>query len=199
VDLDSDGNASFRLDTDFKQTEYDDISNLLEMSPKEQRESLLEDVALDGFSMEHFKVAKDSSGQAEASLSLNGEVRKYASKSGKRLFFRPEFPNSARNFREIPEDREQNMYRSVGYQHIDTVFFQIPENYQIERLTKSVALESAFGKYTLDVSQTETGIQIIRELEMYRGNYNPTQFEDYNAFTKTISRSDESKIIICQQ
>ena len=198
VDIDVEGKAYYQVNTDFKQVEYDDISSLLELSRKEQRESLLEDVALDGFRMENFNVAKDSSGLAEARVSLNGTVSRYASKAGKRLFFRPEFLFSVTKLREIPVDREQNLYRAVGYHHIDTISFSIPENYMIERLPESVSFESAFGSYNIGISQTETGIQVIRDLEMFRGNYDPSQFVAYNAFTKEISRSDQSRIIICQ-
>lgn len=199
VAIDADGQAYYQVDTDFKLAEYDDISSLLVQSPKEQRESLLEDVALDGFSMGDFSVQKLSSGLAEARISLDGTVSRYASKSGKRLFLRPVFPFSVTNFREIPEDREQDMYRAVGYHHVDTVSFHIPENYQIERLPKRVSQESAFGNFSMEISEIETGIQIIRELEMFQGSYDPSQFEAYNTFTKVVSRSDQSRIIICQQ
>lgn len=199
LDIDANGQAYCQVDTDFKLAEYDDISSLLLQSPKEQRESLLEDVALDGFSMEKFTVAKDSSGHPEAYISLNGTVSRYASKSGKRLFLRPEFLFSVSGFREIPEDREQNLYRSVGYHHADTLSIQIPENYRIERLPESVSLESAFGSYRMDFSPSQSGIQIKRELEMYRGSFDPSQFEAYNTFTGAINKSDKSRIIISQK
>lgn len=198
IDIDAEGNASYLADTDFKQVEYDDISSLFGLSPKEQLESLLEDVALDGFNMENFSVTEDSSGFAKACVSFQGTVPRYASKAGKRLFFRPEFLYSATNFREIPNDRKQNLNRTLGYHHLDTVAIQIPENYRVERMPENVSLESAFGNYDLDFSESETGIQVIRKLEMFRGIYDPSQFEDYNAFIGTIKHSDQSRIIISQ-
>ena len=198
VEIKADGSAFYQINTDFSLAEYDDISSLLVLSPREQRESLLKDMAMEGFRMDNFTVAGDSCGLAEARVSLNGTVSGYAAKAGKRLFFRPEFIFSARNFREIPEDREQDLYRAVGYQHIDTVSIGIPEGYRIERIPESVSLESPFGNYHMGISQSETEIQIVRQLEMLRGSYDLTQIEAFNAFTRAISRSDQSRIIISQ-
>ena len=80
---------------------------------------------------------------------------------------------------------------------MDTVSITLPENFHIERLPENVSIESDFGSYSLSVIQSDKGIQMTRNLEIYSGNYCSSQFKAINLFTAAISRSDETRIVIC--
>jgi len=118
-------------------------------------------IAHEGFNLGDFTIKKDPFDNPSASISLRGSVYKFASKSGNRLFLRPVYLFSKTSFKAIPGDRDQNLYRAVGYHHLDTVSIDLPESYRIESMPESVFLESAFGSYTLMITQAEKGIQII--------------------------------------
>lgn len=198
IRMDPGGNAKVRLETDFMNTEYEDIHGLLLLSRKEQREFLLRHLDLEGFILEDFTVSKSSSDYPEARISFNGNLEKYAAKSGKRLFLRPEYMFSKTSFKFIPENRKQDLYKPVGYHHIDSVSIVLPDNYQIESLPGGLVLDTEFGNYSLSISQSADSIQMIRNLEIYSGTVGKTQFEALNLFMKAISGSDQSRIILHQ-
>ena len=198
VEIEESGAARMNLCTDFTQAEYEDVAGLLELSQKEQRESLLDHMVLEGFVLEDFAIEETSTNMPQARISMKGSVSKFATKSGKRLFLRPQHLFNQTSFQYIPKDREIDIFRPVGYHHVDTVFISLPEDYRVERLPDDVLAESDFGSYTLSVAKTDKGIQITRSLEILSGNYSRSQFTALNTFYEAISRSDQKSIIISQ-
>jgi len=198
IKINESGNAHYKVNADFINTEYEDVSGLLQVSQKEQRESLLKKLSFEGFVMENFNTSNTTLDRPAASISVEGNVPRFATKSGKRLFFRPEYLFSQTSFHSISKKRELNLQRSVGYRHIDTVTISIPERFQVEHLPENISHESVAGSYSLYLTQTERGIQMIRDLKISSGVYHKSQFLDINAFFEAITRSDHSRIILSQ-
>ncbi|MEN8229404.1 MAG: DUF3857 domain-containing protein [Bacteroidota bacterium] len=198
IDIEENGDALYEVTTDFVNAEFGDVSGILQLSQKEQRDALLKYLSLEGFTMEKFSMLETTSELPEARFSLRGKVSRFATKSGKRLFFRPEYIFSQTSFNTISKERDLNLYKPIGYHHVDTVFIAMPENFHIERLPEDVSLESDFGSYSLSIIHNDTGIQMTRNLEIHSGNYCSSQFTSINSFTEAISRSDDRRIVICQ-
>ena len=197
INIDKSGNADYAVTANFGNAEFEDLSGMINLSPKEQRETLLKNLSMEGFTIANFSIQETTSSKPEVRLCLKGNVLRFASKSGKRLFFRPEYLFSQTYFKSISKERDLNLYKPVGYHHVDTVSITLPESFHIERLPENVTLDSDYGSYSLHAIQTESGIQMVRNLIIYRGEYGRSQFEAINLFTEAISRSDETRIVIC--
>lgn len=196
IDIGAGGDARFEGVTDFRNAEYEDVRGWLQGSQKEQKDFLLEQLPFEGCAVERFSMEDMTVDIPEARISVAGEVLRFATKAGSRLFISPEYIFSQTGFYAITADREENIYKRIGYNHRDTVTLVLPENFQIESLPVDTELQSVYGTYSLGFESTPYGLRIIRNLEVFAGEYSSKHFKAINSFTRAITRSDEKRIII---
>jgi hypothetical protein len=129
---------------------------------------------------------------------MTSNVLKFASKAGKRLFLKPGSLFSRTDLKSVSPDRNQDIFKPLGYRHMDTVSIQIPKSYKLESKPEDIRLDSDFGTYSLKFVLKDNEIWIIRDLEVFQGRYNNSQFKAYNAFSEAILKLDQSRIILSE-
>jgi hypothetical protein len=198
VEIAENGAAHISTCLEFIQAEYEDVAYLLDLSYKEQRERLLKNLLPDGFVIEDLDVEQISSESPHIRISMTSNVLKFASKAGKRLFLKPGSLFSRTDLKSVSPDRNQDIFKPVGYRHMDTVSIQIPKSYKLESKPEDIRLDSDFGTYSLKFVLKDNEIWIIRDLEVFQGRYNNSQFKAYNAFSEAILKLDQSRIILSE-
>ena len=123
-------------------------------------------------------------------------ARNYAQFSGKRLFILPNIGNrwstkintdTARLYKiELTEERIEN----------DTVHITIPPGYLVESKPKNVDLKTPFGSYNSTIEYIDGKIIYHRRLELNKGNFSATAYNDLVAFYDNIYKSDNSRVVL---
>ncbi len=196
LDLDSKGNATISISTEFRNGEYEAIDGLLHQSKREQQEALMEYIPMEAFEMESFFLEDIGLQDAVAKLEIIGITKRFAARTGTRILIRPNFNFSHTNFSQIAKNRSIDYHLDVGYRHRDSVSIAIPEGYRLEKLPENVSIETCSGSYQIVYKDQGESILIYRELARYGGTYKNSQFEEINEFRSRINRSDKNRIIL---
>lgn len=128
---------------------------------------------------------------------LNLTIPRYVTFVGNDILFNP---NVFNQFNYIPpqiKNRKQNLKINRGFIDEDIITIEIPENMQIETLPESTLLEGEFGAYEIKFEKiSEHILKYYRKFHMKKGEFPPGEYENYRKFLRTVSRLDNTKILL---
>lgn len=199
VSIDAEGNAAVSMETVYRGLQYNSIYSIMDESSEDKRKYLLNAIDLPAFDLGDFSYQEDRSSEdpyLTERITLN--ARKYATKSGKRLFITPNLLNKYNAKPPKNEDRESPIVVGYGYVDMDTVSIQIPEGYRLEFAMDGYEVSSDFGSYQLDYNfNPETSeLTYVRKLTIKAGEYPAEKYNDYRSFIRKIVKQDKSKIVL---
>ena len=153
---------------------------------------------INGFSISDINFIDDVE-HIEFTETLVLKIPNYANAVGSDFLFCPNIFNQNIYIPPRIEDRKQNLYIDRGFVDIDTVEVEIPENFKVEMLPESTVLETPFGKYEIEFSQVENSkLRYTRNLHITKGDFPPSEYENYRDFLRTIARLDRTKVLLKQ-
>jgi hypothetical protein len=129
-------------------------------------------------------------------------VRKYGSKSGKRMFVPV---NCISRFDNVPDALEERHFPVVvnrGYVESDEITLQLPEGYEVESIpNKEMALNSEFGEYTLKVTTSPAAGELVytRELKILPVDLPAERYNDLRTFYQEIAKADKMKLVLVEK
>ncbi len=153
---------------------------------------------INGFSISYLKFGNDKKNVA-FSETMELKIPNYANAVGSDYLFCPNIFNQNSYIPPRIEERKQNLYIKLGYLDIDIIDIEIPKNYMIEVLPDSSILETQFGKYEIAFTKTaENNLQYTRKIQIEKGEYPSSEYENYRDFLRSIARLDKTKILLKQ-
>lgn len=129
-------------------------------------------------------------------LNMDISSSNYTSKVGSRLFV-PIIPLNKYNY--IPsslENRKTDIKIRRSRIIVDTVIFNVPENFKIEYLIENTEIKNDFGQYKVEVNRSESKIELIRRITFNKGIYRSDIYEEFREFFIKISKLEKDKIIL---
>ncbi len=79
---------------------------------------------------------------------------------------------------------------------IDSIKFDLPKSFKVDKLPKANSLSSAFGAYKLEVINNEKAITFIRSVEWKKGKFSPEQYTDLIQYQRKINEMDGQVLIL---
>lgn len=119
----------------------------------------------------------------------------FASKTGKRLFFKPNFINKATI---VPSNQNRN-YEIViknSFSTNDSYAYNIPIGYKPESIPKNVNLSSPFGTYNFKVEYSEGVIHLSRNYVQESGTFSASSYTECYNFYNLVNKTDNSTIVL---
>ncbi|WP_339711825.1 DUF3857 domain-containing protein [uncultured Kriegella sp.] len=96
--------------------------------------------------------------------------------------------------------RKQDFEVSRGYLDENTYKITLPESYKVDVLPEPKIIDTKFGTYSMQVEkQGSNGLQYTRKLLIRRGRYSKEEYNAYRDFRRTISKTDNLKIILSKK
>lgn len=199
LEIDADGNAVAKIKTVYKGLQYDWIYGIVKEGTEDQRKYLLNSIDLPAFDLGKFDYVEDRSTEIPhltEKIVLN--VRKYASKSGKRLFLTPNILNRMNSTPPKDEDRESPIIVDLAYTDIDSVNIKLPEGYRLEFQLKDFELNTDYGDYKLiyTFDQESNTLNYTRSIKINDGQYPASDYQAYRKFIRDVVKADKSKIVL---
>ena len=153
---------------------------------------------INGFSLIDPKFINDQK-EIVFTETLQLDIPNYSNSVGNDYLFCPNIFNRNNHIPPRISDRKQKLYISHGYIDIDRVEVEIPSGFSLGALPVPTVLETKFGNYEIAFTQTEDNkVQYVRKLRIEKGEYPPSEYENYREFLRTISRLDQTKILLKQ-
>jgi hypothetical protein len=153
---------------------------------------------INGFSLNNFEFINDRENivfTEKTSISIPN----YANAVGNDFLFCANIFNQSQYIPPRIETRKQNLYIGSGFIDIDTVEVEIPENFEVDGLPEETVLETKFGKYQIGFSKNPDNKLIYsRKMTLNKGEYPPSEYENFRDFLRSIARLDKTKILLKQ-
>lgn len=197
VTIDESGDGLARVRTIYTGDPCDQIGgSLFDKSAEERERWLVQNIEVPTFHV----ISTDFSGIKRGSPSLaieyGLELPKYASMSGSRLFFQPNLMERQKTVPREVRERRQPVRFSSEYTNIDSISFNVPDNFRIEGLPESVSVQTSFCRYLANVSSTGNRVNYVRIFEITQTNLPPEQYKEFRAFLKKVVTLDKTQVVL---
>lgn len=198
VVLDEAGNASAEVKTVYKGRQYDSNYRIAKKGSEDQRKYLLNVIDIPAFDLGTFGYKEEKTEDPRLVESYDLTLRKYASVTGKRLFFLPNLLNRRDSPPPRDSDRKSAIIRRYNYLDVDSVVFKLPENYRLEFEPEPVEIDSEFGEYRVSyhINPEANELTYVRYIKVYKGKYPANSYSEFRDFWRKVSRSDKSKLVL---
>ncbi len=199
VRLDANGNVTAEFSSVSRGIQYEDKYPLLKKKVGEVDTYYKKRWGyINGFSIEDLKFRNDKQTIA-FSEQMRMKIPGYAARIGNDYLFCPNIFNQSSYIPPRIEDRKQNLYLNNGYMDIDSILVEIPENFVIDALPEPTLVETKFGKYEIVFAETaENNLHYTRKIQIEKGEFPPSEYENYREFLRDIARLDKTRILIKQ-
>ena len=94
------------------------------------------------------------------------------------------------------KDRKNEVIIHFAYTQIDSITYQIPEEYQIKSLPESQEFASDFGSYRTIITSQGDSILYIRKQLQYDGIYPAKQYDEFIEFKNKIIKADQATVVL---
>jgi transglutaminase-like putative cysteine protease len=196
VVINDNGSAAINLSVSSAGLQYDRFSRLLDVGESEQKKWLYKNLDLPGFNLEEFKFAQKKQPLPELYTDLDVTINRFASVSGKRIFFQPNVFNKSGSVAIPQKERKYAFELDYPFIDTDTVEILIPEGYHLEFLPEDTKIESDFGSYESRVMAEEGKVTYFRMRTMEQGTFAPEDYLKYVEFRNAIAEADKMKLVL---
>ena len=198
VYLQKDGHAKAEVTTAYEGIQYENrgLNFILNEGKEEQKKWLQKNIDIPNFELPGFTLTNHGGKVPKAEVAVQLDLRKYASVSGKRVFFMPNLMNRLGS--QLPKKsatRKTDLILKTPFMDVDTIVYHLPEGIHVEYLPEPVEVQSDFGTYKAKVTVTEGKATYVREFKMKKGRYPATAYKDLADFFKKIVKADKTKMV----
>ncbi|MBN2639143.1 MAG: DUF3857 domain-containing protein [Bacteroidales bacterium] len=103
--------------------------------------------------------------------------------------------NIITNDLERPKNRKVPIDISYPDYMIDSITYNIPEDYKISGMRNDTTINTKFGEYSIKLIQKNSAIMVVKKYLLNSGNYPLSEYSKLYRFIKDIYKS-ESKVIV---
>lgn len=128
---------------------------------------------------------------------LTLEIPNYAMTVGKDILLTPNVFNQHSRIPPQMQVRKQNVTVNRGFLDVDIITIKIPSDMKVASLPEPILLESKFGTYEATFTKlADQSMEYHRKFHVNKGEFPPEEYENYRNFLRTVSRSDQTKILL---
>lgn len=200
IKVNADGAAMINNTTTYVGPEHDYYRYIgSDYSQSELEKEFLRELDLPAFTIDALTV-KNEKDAPVSTRDYQINVRRYASKAGRRIFIPL---NKLNPFGYVPKDLEKRIHPvhvKRQYKEEDHYTFELSGDYEIESIPReTIDLKSEFGSYQVSITVEEQKVTYHRVLEIYSVELPAERYNDLRNFYKEIAKADNMKIVLVKR
>ncbi|MCG8474339.1 MAG: DUF3857 domain-containing protein [Cytophagales bacterium] len=196
VELREDGNASVTIRKRSTGIQFEQGDAMSRKSYEDQKKRLYKVLDVPNPTIESYEVKIDKSRIPVAEEVIKMEAKKVVSKSGSRLFIRPNIANRYGKVSTSKKERQYDFILSFAFHDQDSIVWEIPKGYAVESLPKDKVVSSKFGTYSTKVKVEDGRIIYLRDHLSRKGHFAPELFGAFTKFQQQIYKNDKKRIVL---
>ncbi len=161
----------------------------------EQKKWIQHSLDIPSFDVTSFSIKNVKEKVPSAILTADLRMDRFATVSGKRIFFMPNLMNRNSAIPEKFENRKMPVIKRSAYIDIDTIRYRLPDEIYPEFLPEEVNIESPFGEYHATFTVEQGNLVYIRRVKMNKGEFPPESYQELIDFYRGISKADNVKMV----
>ena len=196
IDLKEDASIYSKLKINTKGIQYDNRFHLENEPKKEVLEYYKKSWGyINGLDIDDYKF-KNNKDEVDFLEDLAIYARNYASKTGDRLIFHANVFNRNSYVPDRYRTRTLPIEVQRGYLDEDDFTINIPSGFEVEALPEDKTISNKFGEYQMHFTTNRNQIILKRKLFIKSGTYPSTDYNAYRTFRKSVSSSDNLKVVL---
>lgn len=196
LDESGEGQADITVLHQGLESERDYLIFLLYKDTKEQKKWLYEKTDIPTFDINSFDLSIDKKQIPVVTKKLDLSLRKYASVSGNRLFFKANLMNKKKYVPPELEERKNDICLNTPFTHIDTINYSLPTGYVVEHLPENINYKNEFGEYSATFLEKENTVIYIRKFVNEKGRWSADKYNELRQYYKDIVKADNIKVVL---
>ncbi len=191
------GDATAKVNTTYSGLQYEngDLNFYLNKQSDDQRKWLQRNTFIPSFDISTFSMTNNKDKIPSAVVTVDLNLKRFATVSGKRIFMTPNLMNRSVTVPEKLESRKTSVVMRSAYIHVDTIHYTLPEGIYPEYLPSRVNVDSRFGKYEVNYQLDQGKLIYVRKLKMNKGEFPADSYAELVEFYRNVSRADNTKIV----
>jgi hypothetical protein len=167
----------------------------------EQKKWLINQMNLPSLDLERFELADGKGTEPSISEKLTLKVRNCATKSGTRLFVKP---NILSTHYELPAvtERTTDFYlppADYDFTDLDTALYIIPDGFKPESSLPVAQITSVFGSMESSTVYSKNTLLCTRKLILKGGRYPANEYANWIAFLKKVRKADRAQVVFIEK
>ena len=198
VKLNEDGSAHAEVSTKYAgiMYEYGGLSGVLHLGSEEQKNWIHRVTRIPHYELKNFSMANHEGEIPFAEVHLELLLPKYSSTGGQRIFFTPNLMNTFSNPLPKENDRQEPVRIRTGFADSDSIVYEFPSHLRPEFLPEPAAMSNQFGEYRTHYEFIQGRLIYRREFTLYKGEYQPADYQDLFDFFNEVAREDRRKVVM---
>ncbi len=196
IDINTNGSIHATIKTEFLGIQSNYRRAQIDEDEKDRKNYLYNSLSIPGFTIKNLNYEYKKDVLPEIIENLEIDAVKYASVTSNRIFVALNLMNKSEYKPEKDTARKNPIFISLAYIDKDSLIYQIPEGYKIERLPKDQTLESKYGKYSSRAIKDGNKIIYIRNQEQNSGEFPAENWADFRQYKLSIVKADKAVAIL---
>jgi len=195
IQVNSDGTGGLAVHSTFKNEDFEGLYYALKNADATETNNILSSL-LRVHKPTISQIRKEETLEAPPRLDVHFNVtcEDFASQTGTRMFI-PLNPSKT-GIKDLltGSSRKYDIDMDVSKFQNDTIRIQIPEGYIVESKPKALEVESPYGYFKSDINEENGKLIYTQTLEIKKGRYSVTEFEEMKKFYNRIEAIQSGRI-----
>ncbi len=196
VTFDPSGDGTADVRTIYRGAAYDNYARILGSDQADRKKLLTRRIHVPNFELDNFSMQENKAELPSVTEQLNLSITGYCTRVGEKLMLSLNMMNKLNESAFQTTTRENPISIKWPVYEIDTVVYNLPQGYTLEKIPAKISLESDFGQYTAEVTKSGNALQYIRSFSVYKGEYPAERYDDIVTFFDKIVLTDENKVML---
>ena len=133
-------------------------------------------------------------------LTMELSLPRYASLSGKRIFFNPNLMSRRSSVPKDVEKRLSPIRYNYPYMDIDSVVYFIPKDYDVETVPGSININTSFGEFSSKtLVDADSKIVFVRKIKINDYSIPAEKYTEYRNFFSNVVKADRAQVILIKR
>ncbi|MDP3150577.1 MAG: DUF3857 domain-containing protein [Ignavibacteria bacterium] len=191
--------AKIKASIDWYGDQYDYVNPISVKSIPLEKEEWVKDLfEVPEIILNNYVFTNDSTNKINLNMELT--LPRYASVSGKRIFFNPNLMSRRTSVPKDVEKRLSPIRFDYPYLDIDSITYSVPQDYNVETVPSEVKIKSSFGEFSSKTRvDVDSKIIFIRKIKFNDYAISAEKYTEYKNFLAAIVKSDRAQVILVKR
>jgi hypothetical protein len=196
VSLDQSGGGIANVKTTYHGATYDMYMGILMSDQADRKKMLTRRIHIPNFELNSFNIQESKTELPFVTEKLDLSITSYCTRVGGKLMLTLNIMNKLGDTPFQSTTRKNPISIKWPVYEVDTVSYDLPVGYTMEKIPSKVNLSSEFGQYTTEVIKSGSTIQYIRTFKVNEAEYPADRYDEIVAFFEKIVTADENKVML---
>jgi len=133
-------------------------------------------------------------------LTMELSLPRYASLSGKRIFFNPNLMSRRSSVPKNVEKRLSPIRYNYPYMDIDSIVYSLPKDYDVETVPGSININTSFGEFSSKtLVDADSKIVFVRKIKINDYSIPAEKYTEYRNFFSNVVKADRAQVILIKR